>query len=114
MKVWITLLSVVALTVLAAVGAHFVPTATRGMVAVPDAEAATLYGGGFDCLWSGNKCSGSKPGCRTTSGYYVLDAGTREAQNQYCGVSDCGVVPKDRGPCEGASALRSFRRDESR
>jgi hypothetical protein len=98
MRRWFAV-GVFALAGLATLAYGWTPSPTNGMVAVGDAEAATLYGGGTTALLSGNSCSGTATGCATTPCYYPLEAGSRDAISKDCGASACGSVTDDNGGC---------------
>ena len=101
MKTW-SAVSVLGIAVLATLALGLMPSSANGLVAVRDAEAATLYGGGFDALYGTKTCGGTGEGCQTTSGYNLLPDGTREAKNSNCGCTcNCCTVPQDNGPCSG-------------
>lgn len=96
-------ITVLALAILAAVTIGLRPRSPDGVMAVSDAEAAALYGGGCDAVKQGNKCGEgeTEPGCSVNSGVYSLGgAGSYDIQNYYCGARGCGFVPKVIGTCE--------------
>jgi hypothetical protein len=94
-------IAVLGVAALAALGNGLASDPAGGLVAVHDAEAATLYGGGFDGLFGTKTCNGTGTGCQLTSCYNLNCAGSREAYSKACGSSDCGTVPDDNGPCTG-------------
>lgn len=100
MRTWVAV-ALLGTCVVAALGSERTRGPASGLVAVSDAEAAKLYGGGFDALVDGNKCSGTGTGCKETSCYYSLEAGTREGYVKNCGSCSCGSVVGDNGPCTG-------------
>jgi hypothetical protein len=100
MKIGITVLAVAALLTLAI--SSSLSGSAEGRVAVPDEEAATLFGGGFDALVGSKTCSGTDQDCETKTDYKeTKEAGTRLAQSAYCGVKACDSVVTDSGPCSG-------------
>ena len=96
MKICFTLLAVV---MLAVVG--LTPIAPSHAVAVSDAEAATLYGGG--CVDGDpdhdETCGGASP-CHLTRGYSEFVDGSGNQVNVNCGVYSCGTVDLTTCVCE--------------
>ena len=100
MRTWLAI-AVLGVAALAALGNGLASDPAGGLVAVRDAEAATLYGGGFDILFGTKTCNGTGAGCQLTSCYNLCGDGTREAYNKNCGSCNCCAVPDDNGPCTG-------------
>ena len=99
MRCCIALLGV---ALLATVVVELLPSATGGMAAVSDSEAATLYGGACvdpDPNGPRTHCPTAAGGCLNMSCYGQFIIGTGNLQDINCGANACGQVVATSGTC---------------
>jgi hypothetical protein len=102
MTVRTTLLSA---ALVAAIAVGLMPSTSSSVVAVSDAEAATLYGGCVDEDPSSARVTCGEDGegnCAATQGCSkFLANGSGKEASVNCGASSCGTVPLTSGTCDG-------------